>query len=60
VLFRSGFPTEPPHDHTLYLSGWIKYVEAGEVARTTYFRRMYDHRAEHFVSTGDPDDERTY
>lgn len=46
--------------HTLYLSGWIKYAEPGTAGRTTYFRRIYDHRLERFVPSDDPDDEKTY
>ena len=60
AIFREAFPSDPPYSHTLYLSGWITYAEAGENVRTTYFRRRYNHQAERFVLTGDPDDEKTY
>jgi hypothetical protein len=47
-------------DWRLYLSGQIVYDDASHNSRTTYFRRVYDRQAGHFVRTGDPDDEATY
>ncbi len=66
--FIAGFGRSSPGvdigDHfpkkLLYLQGWVAYEEDSGNTRTTYFRRIYDHAAERFAISTDPDDEKTY